>query len=346
MSIQQLARIGVDSHADTLAICGIDPVGVEVFHYEIPNTFEAIDSIIERVKDREVVWGIEGTGTFGRALCDRLLAGERHVVEVPTRLTGRYRSKAGHHKTDRGDAAAIARASLMDPCAVVTHGQVTESLRLLTLQRHRLVETRTQITNRIKARLRELDPSIALPRSRSKKRYKELTVAPPGPHSHPNGDDLWLVISIDATNWLTLDTQIRRLETRIDEVLPESGRALMTIAGIGLIGAGTILANTGDITRFETDGHYAMMCGTAPLDASSGRQQHHRLNSYGNRTLNTVIHTAIVSQIRHKGEAFDYINRRVADGKTKRDAIRAVKRKLTRRIYRILTHHHTKEQQN
>lgn len=346
MSIQQLARIGVDSHADTLAICGIDPVGVEVFHYEIPNTFEAIDSIIERVEDRDVVWGIEGTGTFGRALCDRLLAGERRVVEVPTRLTGRYRSKAGHRKTDRGDAVAIARASLADRCAVVTHDQVSESLRVLTLQRYRLVETRTQITNRVKARLRELDPSIPLSRSRSKKWYTQLTVAPPGPHSHINGDDLWLVIGIDATNWLSAESQIRRLETRVEEILPEAGRALMAITGIGLIGAATILANTGDIARFETEGRYAMFCGTAPLDASSGRQERHRLNSYGNRTLNTVIHTAIVSQIRHKGEAFTYINKRVADGKTKRDAIRAAKRKLTRRIYRTLTRHRTEAHQN
>lgn len=340
MPIKQLVRIGVDSHADTLAVCGIDPVGAPIFDVEISNTFEAIDALIDTIDDTEVVWAIEGTGTFGRALCDRLLAGNRPVVEVPTRLTGRYRSKAGHQKTDRGDATAIARASLADRCAVVTHGQVSESLRVLTLQRHRLVETQTQITNRIKARLRELDPALPLPRSRSKKRYQQLTVAPPGPHSHPNGDDLWLVIGIDATNWLSAESQIRRLESRIEQILPEAGRALMTITGIGLIGAATIVANTGNIARFETESRYAMFCGTAPLDASSGRQQRHRLNKYGNRTLNTVIHTAIVTQIRHKGEAYAYITKRAANGKPRRDAIRAVKRKLTRRIYRTLQREH------
>ncbi|MFV1963310.1 MAG: IS110 family transposase [Acidimicrobiia bacterium] len=340
-SIQPLSRVGVDPHADTLAASGTDAVGVELFHLEVPNTAKGIEQLISKVNGDPVRWAIEGTGTYGRALCDRLVGAGADVVEVPTRLTGKYRTKAGRNKTDKGDATAIARASLVDDCAPVLHHPIIETLRILVTQRHSLVQSQVEAANRIRARLRELDPDSAKApkRLRSTKAFIELSDLDTGHDSDPHRQALIHVIKIDALNWLSRRQQIRELETRIDNVLPQAGKQLTVLKGIGLIGAATIMANTGDIDRFPTEGHYGSYCGTAPLDASSGRQDRHRLNRWGNRAINQVLHTAIITQLAAHGEAYEYVTKRITENKTKKEAIRAAKRKLNRRVYRILKQH-------
>lgn len=339
--IQPLVVVGVDPHADTLAASGVDAGGVELFHLEVDNTTEGIEQLIGHVNGDPVQWAIEGTGTFGRALCDRLLAGGWDVTEVPTRLTGRHRSKAGNSKTDKGDAQAIARASLVDDCAQVSHHPVCETLRILVTQRKSFVDTQVETVNRIRARLRELDPDSALTqkRLRSKAVFQGLADLDRDDDADPYKTALRHVIALDASNWLTRNDQIRQLEASMKENLPASGKALMELEGIGLIGAATLVAFTGNIGRFPTDDHYASYCGTAPLDASSGRQQRHRLNRWGNRTLNSVFHTAIITQLAHRGEAHRYVTRRITENKTKKEAVRAAKRKLNRRVYRTLKQH-------
>jgi len=340
-SIQPLSRVGVDPHADTLAASGIDAVGVEVFHLEVPNTSAGIEQLVSHVNGASVLWAIEGTGTFGRALCDRLLAENHDVVEVPTRLTGRYRTRAGRNKTDRGDAVAIAQASLGDECCQVTHRRVVETLRVLVTQRESFVKTQTETANRVRARLRELDPQMAATTKplRGPRAFQALTDLTWDTNGDLHRETLVVVIALDAENWLARHRQIRDLEARIAAILPDAGHALTQHDGIGLIGAATILANTQDIDRFETEGHYASYCGTAPLDASSGRQTRHRLNRYGNRAINRVLHTAIVTQLAHHGEAHDYVTKRITENKTKKEAIRTAARYLNRRVYRTLKQH-------
>ena len=339
-SIQPLSRVGVDPHADTLAASGTDAAGRELFHVQVPNTTKGIDHLIARVDTDQVRWAIEGTGTFGRALCDRLLDTGADVVEVPTRLTGRYRLKAGRNKTDRGDATAIAQASLVDDCAEVSHLTDIETLRVLVTQRRSLVTSQVETANRIRARLRELGPDTPQPPTRLRSRKGFLTLANLDTFTtDPHRETLIHVIKLDAGNWLNRHQQIKELEQRINNTLPDPGHKLTELSGIALIGAATIIAHTGDINRFPTEGHYASYCGTAPLDASSGRQQRHRLNRWGNRAINQVLHTAIITQIATHGQAHDYITRRITENKTKQEAIRAAKRKLNRHVYNILKQH-------
>ncbi len=104
-----------------------------------------------------------------------------------------------------------------------------------------------------------------------------------------------------------------------------------------MLTAARILGDVEDIERFRTERHLASYCGVAPLDASSGRQQRHRLNRTGNRRLNRSLHIIAVTQIRTHPPARDYIARRTSEGKTNREALRALKRHLARRLYRILT---------
>jgi len=340
MSIQHAVVVGVDPHADTLAAAAIDAAGAVVWQATVANTTEGVLGLIQAAGNGARRWGIEGTGTFGRLLCDELLTTGARVLEVPTRLTARLRRRSGYAKTDPIDAAAIARAVLADTLGPVRHHPVVEALRVLVRQRETLVTAQVQATNRIRSRLRELDPATAreLPRLRSRatlNRLTELVTDNPNPHHQA----LAFTIRLEAAETLERIKHIKQLDTRIRHTLPHPGHQLMTITGIGLVGAATIIANTGDINRFPTDGHYATYCGTAPLDASSGRQQRHRLNRWGNRTLNRVIHTAIITQLQRRAEAHHHITRRLSQGSTKPEAIRTAKRHLTRRIYRLLKHH-------
>lgn len=341
VSIQLPVVVGVDPHVDTLSAAAVDAAGAVVWDMTVPNTAAGIGELVGRVDGGEVLWAIEGTGTFGRALCDRLLDAGSEVREVPTRLTGRLRSRSGFSKTDRGDAAAIGRAALSDPLAGVTHCQVVDTLRVLVRQREALVNTQVRALNRIRARLRELDPERArtIGRLRSKAALETLASYGTDHSNDPYRDALKTAISIDAANSLVRRQQIQLLETRLKEELPAAGHALMTIIGIGLIGASTIIAATGNVDRFPTEGHYGRYCGTAPLDASSGRQHRHRLNRWGNRALHRVIRTAIITQLQQRDQAHQYVTRRITEGKTKTEAIRACQRHLNKRIYRLLKQH-------
>ena len=340
MSIQHLVAVGVDPHADTLCAAAVDSAGNRVWDVTVANTASGITELMGRLDGDRVIWAIEGTGTFGRDLCDRLLRRGEVVREVPTRLTGRLRRRSGFSKTDRGDATAIARAALTEPLAGVSHHPVLEALRVLVRQRETLVNAQTRAFNRLRAHLRELDPATARTLGRIRTRHTleqlgRLATDYPNPHHRA----LQLAIRLDAEEALERLRRIRQLDTEIRAVLPEAGHQLMGITGIGAIGAATILAHTGIIDRFPTEGHYARHAGTAPLDASSGRQQRHRLNRYGNRTLNKTIHIAIVTQLSQHGAAHHYVTRRISQGKTKPEAIRAAKRHITRHIYRTLKHH-------
>jgi len=339
-SIQHVSAVGVDSHKDTLATAGVDGAGAAVFTCEVPNTTDGMDDLISRI-DHDVVWGIEGTGGYGRALCDRLINDDRLVVEVPTRITGRYRAGAGHAKTDKGDSVAIARAVLGDRGCGVTHEPVPEALRILVRQRQTLVEDQTAGINRIRAHLVELDPDVekTLKRIRGVTVFTRFSQWPTDTTGDPYREALVSVIRIDGSNCVTRLRQIQALEKMIAEIMPQAGVALTEIVGIAIVGAATIIANTRDIGRFPNEGHYGRYCGTSPLDVSSGRQEHHRMNRFGNRDINTTLRTAILTQLKHNGQAATYVPRRMTEGKTKKEAIRAAKRHLNKKVYRILKQH-------
>lgn len=339
MRIQQVISIGVDPHADTISVAGVDAAGSVVFEDTVPNRPDTVDELISRVgTDRPLRWAIEGSGGLGRLLADRLLVAGADVYEVPTRLTARLRLRNGFAKTDRLDASAIARFSVSEQLPKVERHGVVEALRVLCGQRETLVKGQVQAVNRLRSRLRELDPTRAAELGRIRSRHHLETLSG---LSHTDQDDphrraVVTAIRLEAEHALDRLERIKHLDREIRQILPPTGHRLIKIEGIGMIGAAEIIAHSGIITRFPTEGHYARYAGTAPLDASSGRQQRHRLNRWGNRTLNKVIHTAIITQLQRRGRAHHYVQRRLSEGKTKKEAIRAAKRHLTRHIYKTL----------
>ncbi len=134
-----------------------------------------------------------------------------------------------------------------------------------------------------------------------------------------------------------LDKQRKQADAELDRVLADYGTCLLEIDGIGRVAAATIIAIVGDVRRFPTEGHFASFTGTAPVAASSGEKVRYRLNLGGQRQINKVLHTAAKVQIRRVGSpGHVYVNRKLAEGKTRSEATRSLKRHLANVVYRAL----------
>ncbi len=329
---------GIDTHKDTLAVAIIDLAGRPVMVTELANTEAGFDALEQLVRKHSVSRvGIEGSGNYGRGAAIRLvLAGGLQVVEVPPSLTARERSRRpGAGKTDPGDALAIARLTAREtglPPVRLAVGQAAD-LRALADYRAQLVTERTALASRIDAELHGLLPGYQA-------RVPRLT-AP--------------TFITAATELLASDTSVRatltrRRLTRLAELTAEIGEVhgLITAAvaevktgltdlyGLGPIGAATILGEVADIRRYRSRHAFAAANGTAPLPASSGRTTRHRLNRSGNRTLNRVLYTMAITQIRADTAGRAYYLRKRAEGKTGREALRCLKRRLSDVVFKTL----------
>ncbi len=133
-----------------------------------------------------------------------------------------------------------------------------------------------------------------------------------------------------------LDTLLKASTKRVAVAVAASGTTLTEIVGIGPICAAIIIGFTGDVTRFPTKGHFATYNATAPVEASSGPRPKHRLNQRGSRKINHPIHIAAICQLRYDGEGRAYYERKLAEGKSSKDAVRSLKRRISDRVHRHL----------
>jgi transposase len=241
----------------------------------------------------------------------------------------------GHgRKTDRHDAISIARAAVhARHLRQVTSDGDVDALKLLTEHRRELVVARTRAVCRLHRLLRELLPGGA-PRELSAERAAQLLVSvrPSDPAGVMRRD----IAKDHIADIRALDRRLDTIDERLEGLVAATGTSLTVVHGIGRINAATILAETGDVVRFPTRNHYASYAGTAPLDASSGDVRRQRVNPAGNRKLNWAIHIAAVVQVRNRTPGRDYYERKLAAGKTKPEALRCLKRRITDAVYRQL----------
>lgn len=332
--------MGCDPHLDTVAVSVVDGVGREVFSGVVANEASGWDQVARVCARMGIVRvGIEGASGYGRCLSQRLSAEGVVVIEVPTRLTARTRRLDGASKTDPGDARAVARATARDEGQPWVDTATLEQIRVLSHRRDSLVETQTREVNALRALLGEVDPARAArtPRLRSRRAFQALTQVEYG--GDPHRETVGLLIRQAAADCVRRLDQIKEITGRLEKLMPPVGQALMRLEGIGVVTAAQILAEVAGSGGFSTDAKMAAWAGISPLDASSGRQQRHRLNRGGNRRANRAVHTMITTQLRHRGEAADYITRRIQEGKTRKEAIRAAKRYAIRRIWKTLRNH-------
>lgn len=333
-----LPVMGVDPHLDTVTGAVVDANGGELAVLTVPNTETGWSDLVRLCRHHGVVTvGVEGASGFGRCLAQTLAGNDLEVREVPTRLTARSRRVDGSGKTDPGDARTIARAVIRGEGNGWVDDPSLETLRVVCNRRDQLVKAQTAEINELRALLAEIDPEAASKTPTLKSKHQFVALANYQTDGDLHRQTVARLIRELATSCLNRREQINQLTRELETLMPPAGwRIIDNIDGAGIVVTAQLLAELAGSDGFTTEAKMAAWAGTAPLDASSGRQQRHRLNRGGNRQANKAIHTIITTQLRPGGEAAAYVTRRITEGKTKREAIRAAKRYATRRIWKLL----------
>jgi len=284
----------------------------------------------------ERVWAVEGANGAGRPLAQRLLEAGEQVVDVPAKLAARVRLfDTGHNrKTDPLDAHSIAIVAVRTKSLRVLQvdGEL-EALRMLTDRREALTRRRVQTVNRLQALLAELLPGQA------KKDITPMQAKGMLARVRPRdvaGKTRRRIAAEELAELVAVDAKIKKATAELKSIVLARGSHLMDHHGVGPVVAARVLADVGDISRFADRNRFASWTGTAPLDASSGEQNRHRLSRAGNRRMNHMIHIAAVTQLRLDTEGRAYYRRKRAEGKKPMEAMRCLKRRISDAIYRQL----------
>ena len=273
-------------------------------------------------------WAVEGCNGIGRHIAQRLVADGEPVAGVPAKLSARARlfSTGQGRKTDPVDAHSVALAGLHSPgLRVITADDATVALRLLADRRDELGTARTQTINRLHRLLLELLPGGAK-KFLSAGQAKEL-LATVRPRDIAGKTRRRLAAEL-VTELTRTDKRIKTADAELKQLVAATGSSLLALHGIGPSGAARLVGDVGDIARFADKGRFASWNGTAPLDASSGDQNRHRLSRAGNRRINRVLHIMAVVALRNDTQGRACYRRRLAAGKTTMEAMRCLKRRL------------------
>ena len=335
--------VGIDAHMKTHTLVAIDATGRKLGQKVIDAVSSGHAAGLRWAIARfgpEVKWAVEDCRGVTRRLETDLMAANQEIVRVPTKLMARVRASgrtAG--KSDPIDALAVARAALREPnLPVARHDGASREVKLLLDRRDDLVSQRTATLNRLMWRIHELDPTrlakISMLVSRCHRvALAEWLAAQPGLVAELAADEL---ADVDR-----LSDEMLSLQRRIDERVRAQVPALLSLPGCGVLSAAKIVAETADVTRFSSEAAFACFAGVAPRpDWSGATRGTLRANRGGNRQLNRALHKIAVTQSRMDGLGKAYVERRVAAGDNKATALRCLKRKLARVVYRRLLADH------
>jgi transposase len=281
-------------------------------------------------------WAVEGSNGAGRPLAQRLLADGERVVDVPAKLSARARLfDTGHNrKTDAHDAHAVAVVAVRTHgLRVLSYDVELEALRMLADRREELTRQRVQTVNRLQRLLSELLPGQAKKDITALQAKQMLTGVRPRDLA---GKTRRRLAVEQLTDLVILDKKIKASTTELKAMVLARDSRLMDLPGVGPVVAARILADVGDVARFADRNRFASWTGTAPLDASSGEQIRHRLSRAGNRKMNHMLHIAAATQIRLDTEGRAYYRGKLAEGKTRMEAMRCLKRRISDAVYRQL----------
>jgi transposase len=332
--------IGVDPHKISVAVAAVDEVKGELLEratFSQDRTgLRSLERWAKRFPERR--WAMENARGLGRHLAGRLVTAGESVVDVPPKLSARVRvlSKGNARKNDGLDALATAlAASRNERLATVDLEAASEVLRLLSERREDLVAERTRALNRLHGLLRDLLPGGAAGKLSADRAARILRgIRARGGASARLRRRLASEVLRDIR---TLDRKIADLNGRIQTEVEASGSTLTEIFGVGPILAATILGTVGDVERFPTKSHFASYAGTAPVEASSGKVVRHRLSLGGNRKLNYALHMVATSQARSDAPGGAYYRKKLAEGKSPKEALRCLKRRVSDAVFRSLT---------
>lgn len=332
--------VGVDTHRDTHTVAVVDHLG----GVHATASFDASPAGYQRATSwmssfgTIVAIGVEGTGSYGAGLA-RHLNGCGHQVREVIRPNRQHRRR--HGKSDTADAIAAARAVISGEASGKPRGGdgPIEAIRVIKRARDSAVKQRTAVTNQIHALIVTAPEPL-------RSQLEALTIVAvtnrafrmrPADPTNPTDATKHALRSL-ARRWRALTTEInehdRVLAPAVTAISPP---ALLTEPGIGPCNAADLLITVGDNPdRITSEAAFAAICGVSPVDASSGLQQRHRLNRGGDRQANAALHRIVLVRLRYHQPTRDYMDRRLSEGKTKKEAIRCLKRHLARHLYKHL----------
>jgi len=333
--------IGADTHKRSHTVASVsEATGRALADITVSAKRRAFDDLLRwaRGQDAARVWAIEDCRHVSGALERFLLVrGERVVRVSPKLMAGARRASRERGKSDVIDAVQIARAALREGLDTLPIAQLAGAeldVRLLVDHRERLVGQRTRLINDLRWGLHDLWPEFEIParaligvgwqdRIGGRLARAEQTVR--------------VQIARDELRRIReLTRSIDALEHELAALVAELAPRLLAEPGCGVLTAAKLIGEVAGVARFSSDAKLARLAGSAPIPASSGRTDRHRLDRGGNRQLNCALHRLAVNKGRLDPETAGYLARKQAEGKSRREALRCLKRHLARRVWHLL----------
>jgi transposase len=282
----------------------------------------------------ERTWAVEGAGGLGHLLAQQLVAAGERVLDVQPKLGARVRLLAtgASNKNDPNDALSVAVAALRSRARREVSADDHAAVLRVWSRRHRdLGRAKNQVACRLHAVLCELVPGGVPEEITAAQAARILRAAEPSGTAGQARGDLAADLLEDMRR---LDAQLRESKKKLAIAVKASGTTVTEIFGVGPVIAATVIGDVAGVARFATRNRFAAYNGAAPIEVSSGNRKTHRLSLRGNRRINHAIHMAAITQIRHAhSDGRAYYDRKIAEGKTCKEALRCLKRRISDAIY-------------
>ena len=335
--------LGVDTHLEFHVAVAVDHLGRRLGESSVPTTAKGYERLLRWAKDFGPVRcaGVEGTSSYGAGLARHLGAKGIEVLEVERPKHRRRSSRRNLQKSDPSDAEAAARTVLAAEASGVPKSADgrAEMIRVLRAARRSAIKARTQAANQLQG-LRVTAPEQLRNRLRGLSTKELISVAARfRPGNDPEDVEAATRFSLRsvARRYQVLSTEIAELDAHLERLVAQAAPELVSLAGIGTDTAATLLIVAGDNPqRLGSEASFASLCGVSPIEASSGKVVRHRLNRGGNREANRALYMICLARMRRDQRTQEYVSRRTAEGKSKREIIRCLKRYVAREVYRVL----------
>ncbi len=330
--------IGIDPHKGSHGAVAVDEHEEALAEVQVRATRRQTTELLgwaQRFPTRS--WAIESVNSHGYLLAQQLIAAGEHVVDVPATLAARVRvlGSSRSQKYDPNDARSVAIVALRQPGLRVVEAEDHVAVPRMLGRRHKqLAGLKTQAASRLHAVLAALIPGGLGKEMVPRQASALLQRIRPGSMVEAERKR---IAHQHLAEVRRLEKELKASKARLKVAVEAAGTTVTHIYGVGPVLAGLLIGYTGDVSRFPTRHHYAAYNGTAPIDASSGSRKRHRLNPRGNRMLNHALHLIAITQLRYPdtgGRRF--YERKLAEGKTSKEAIRSLKRRLSDVVYRHL----------
>ena len=327
--------IGVDPHKGSHTAVVIGPAEEPLAEIRVRASAAQAEKLIGWAAGwPERTWAVEGAAGLGRLLAQQLVAAGERVLDVQPKLASRVRLlQAGDtNKNDPNDALSVAVVALRSrTCRQVAAEDHPAVLKVWSKRHRDLARLRNQVACRLHAALCDLVPGGTSKQISAAQAARILGQITPSGAAGLARAELAAEFLEDMRR---LDAQLRGTRKKLAAAVKSSGTTLTEVFGVGPVIAGTIIGDVADVSRFPGRDHFASYNGTAPVEVSSGNRKIHRLSLRGNRRVNHAIHMAAITQLSHKhSEGRAYYQKKLAEGKTHKEALRSLKRKISDAIF-------------